>query len=53
MALFANANRGRGTPQFTGSDFFQLSYDTRITEAPKLDSKNFMEDMRKRFTPKK
>lgn len=27
MALFANANRGKSTPPFKGSDFIKLSFD--------------------------
>lgn len=52
MALFANANRGKGNKAYEPTDFFKLSYDITIEELPKIEGKNFLDDMKVRFTPR-
>ncbi len=32
MALFANANKGKGTKTFTRKDFYKISYDTQLKQ---------------------
>jgi len=57
LAIIANVNRGKDTPYFKGSDFYELSFDKKDNEEVdvkklEVDNTEYFKKMKARFGSK-